>query len=96
MGYHQGRRLTMRTVVCLALCALLIAGCGSGKGKSIDELKTQVDELNRRVKSLEDDLLKANKQLIQQKQAMQLLHEEMKNIDNYFNKVQAGQSALSH
>jgi cytochrome c553 len=45
------------------------------------------------VKSLEDDRLKAEKQLIKQQQAMQLMHEQMRNIENYFDKMQAGQSA---
>ncbi len=84
----------MRTVVCLAVCMLLVIGCGGSKGKTIDELKTQVDDLTHRVKLLEDDLLKADKQLIQQQQAMQQLHEEMRNMENYFNKLQAGQSSV--
>jgi outer membrane murein-binding lipoprotein Lpp len=78
--------------MCLAVCVLLVTGCGGGKGKTVEELKTQVDDLTQRVKSLEDDRLKAEKQLIQQQQAMQQMHEEMRNMENYFNKLQVGQS----
>jgi outer membrane murein-binding lipoprotein Lpp len=83
----------MKTLARVALCALLIAGCGKGT-RGVDELRAQVDDLTHRVKVLEDDLLKANKQLIQHKQAMQQMHEEMQNINNYFDKIQAGQSSV--
>ncbi len=87
----------MKTVARLALCAILLAGCGSKSTTAqINDLKTQVDDLTHRVKVLEDDLLKTNKQLIQQQQAMQQMHEQMRDIDNYFNKIQAGQSAVPH
>ena len=80
----------MKTVMRVALCALLIAGCGSKAGEG--DLKSQVDDLTRRVKLLEDDLLKADKQLIQQQQALQQMHEQMKNMENYFDKLQYGQT----
>ncbi len=83
----------MKTVARVALCVLLITGCGKGT-RGVDELRAQVDDLTHRVKVLEDDLLKANKQLIQHKQAMQQMHEEMQNINNYFDKIQAGQSSV--
>jgi len=79
----------MKTVMRVALCALLIAGCGS-KGDA--DLKSQVDDLTHRVKLLEDDLLKADKQLIQQQQAMQQMHEQMRDMQNYFDKLQYGQT----
>ena len=58
----------MKTVARLALCALLITGCGKGTNARVEELKAQVDDLTHRVKVLEDDLLKADKQLIQHQQ----------------------------
>ncbi len=82
----------MRTVVSVAFCVLLITGCKTTAGEVAD-LKAQVDDLSHRVKSLEDDRLKAEKQLIQQRQAMQLMHEQIRNIENYFDKMQAGQTA---
>ncbi len=85
----------MRTVAWFALCTLLIAGCGSSKTNAqINDLKTQVDDLSHRVKVMEDDLLKADKQLIQQQQAMQQMHDQMRNMENYFDKIQAGQTAV--
>jgi outer membrane murein-binding lipoprotein Lpp len=80
----------MKTVIRVALCALLIAGCGSKAGEA--DLKAQVDDLTHRVKVLEDDLLKADKQLIQQQQAMQQMHEQMRDMQNYFDKMQYGQT----
>ena len=80
----------MKTVIRIALCASLILGCG-GAGSSSD-LKSQVEDLNRRVKFLEDDLLKADKQLIQQQQAMQQMHEQMRDMQAYFDKLQYSQS----
>ncbi len=81
----------MKTVAYVALCVLLITGCGK---RTDSDLRAQVDDLTHRVKVLEDDLLNANKKLIQHQQAMQQLHEEMRNIENYFNKIQAGQSSV--
>jgi outer membrane murein-binding lipoprotein Lpp len=83
----------MKTVARIALCALLISGCGA-RGSTINDLKAQVDDLNHRVKLLEDDLLKADKQLIQQQQAMQQMHEQLRDMENYFNKIQAGQTSV--
>jgi outer membrane murein-binding lipoprotein Lpp len=79
----------MKTVMGVALCALLIAGCGA---KGDTDLKSQVDDLSHRVKLLEDDLLKADKQLIQQQQALQQMHEQVKNMENYFDKLQYSQT----
>ena len=85
----------MKTVLRVALCAALVLGCKSSSSEVYD-LKMQVDDLSKRVKYLEDDLLKADKQLIQQQQAMQDMHEKMRNIETYFDKVQAGQSSIPH
>ncbi|HMC23202.1 MAG TPA: hypothetical protein VKL19_15220 [Thermoanaerobaculia bacterium] len=81
-----------KIVMGVALCALLIAGCGSRAGDA--DLKAQVDDLTHRVKLLEDDLLKADKQLIQQQQAMQQMHEQMKTMETYFDKLQYGQTTV--
>lgn len=87
----------MKIAVPLALCALLIAGCSNNQAnKRVDDLKAQVDDLTQRVKTLEDDVLKADKQLIQQQQAMQQMHDDMRNIETYFDKMQAGQTAVPH
>jgi outer membrane murein-binding lipoprotein Lpp len=83
----------MKTVMRVALCALLIAGCGSKAGEVAD-LKSQVNDLTHRVKVLEDDLLKADKQLIQQQQAMQQMHEQLRTMETYFDKLQYGQTTV--
>ena len=86
----------MKTVMRLALCVLLVVGCGKSASSQMEFMKTQVDDLTRRVKQLEDDRLKAEKQLIQQQQAMQAMYERVRNIENYFDKMQVGQTATPH
>ncbi len=76
----------------LALCALLILGCKSSASQ-LNEMRAEVDDLKQRVKVLEDDRLKVEKQVIQNQQAMQAMHEQMRNMEDYFNKLQVGQSA---
>jgi septal ring factor EnvC (AmiA/AmiB activator) len=84
----------MKTVIPFALCALLFVGCFKSTSSQLTDLKAQVDDLSQRVKSLEDDRLKAEKQLIQQQQAMQAMHEQMRNMEDYFNKLQVGQTTV--
>lgn len=85
----------MKTVLRVALCAALILGCKSSSSEMTD-LKAQMDDLTHRVKYLEDDLMKADKQLIQQQQAMQAMHEQMRAMQTYFDKLQYSQTATSH
>jgi len=84
----------MKTIVRVALCAALVLGCGLKGGDA--DLKAQVDDLNHRVKSLEDELLKTEKQQIQQQQAMQQMHDQMRDMANYFDKLQYGQTTTAH
>ncbi|HUJ16191.1 MAG TPA: hypothetical protein VL284_20545 [Thermoanaerobaculia bacterium] len=81
----------MKTVLRVALCVALLLGCKSSSSEMTD-LKAQVDDLSHRVKYLEDDLMKADKQLIQQQQAMQEMHEQMRNMETLFDKLQYSQS----
>ncbi|HKB81519.1 MAG TPA: hypothetical protein VKH35_17550 [Thermoanaerobaculia bacterium] len=81
----------MKKLVAAAFVALFLLACGGSQGK-INDLKTQVDDLNHRIKTLEDDQLKADKQLIDQQQAMQQLHEQMRDLQTLFDKMQYGQS----
>jgi outer membrane murein-binding lipoprotein Lpp len=72
---------------------LLLAGCAGAKTVArVDELQSKVDALNARVKVLEDDLLAANKKMIQHEQAMQVMHQRMKEIEANFEKMQYGQT----
>ncbi len=81
----------MRNVVGAALCVLLLAGCAAKAIARVDELQGKVEALNARVKVLEDDLLAANKKMIQHEQAMQIMHERMKEIEADFDKIKLGQ-----
>lgn len=87
----------MKTLVPLGLCVLLLVGCG-GDAKTtarMEEMQVKIDALNQRVKAVEDDLLSARKELVQQQQAMQKVDERMRDMDNYFNKIQAAQTTPS-
>ncbi len=85
----------MKTVLRVALCAVLILGCKSSSSEMTD-LKAQVDDLSHRVKSLEDELLKAEKQQIQQQQSVQQMHDQMRQMEVYFDKLQYGQTTTAH
>ena len=82
----------MKVTVALAMVFLLIAGCGGKGGTRVDELQTKVDDLTRRVKSLEDELLATEKKSIQQQQALQQMHDRLKTMEGYIDKLQYGQS----
>jgi len=84
----------MKNVARVALCVLLVAGCGGNANTRVDELQSKVDALNARVKVLEDDLLAANKKMIQHEQAMQLMHDQMKDIQTDFDKIRLGQNSV--
>ena len=84
----------MKIVARVALCLLLVAGCSGNANQRVDELQSKVDALNARVKVLEDDLLAANKQMIQHEQAMQMMHDQMKDIQTDFDKIKFGQSSV--
>jgi chromosome segregation ATPase len=81
----------VKKVLWVALCAALILGCKSQSSEMVD-LKAQVDDLTHRVKYLEDDLMKADKQMIQQQQAMQEMHDQMRTMQTYFDKLQYSQT----
>lgn len=85
----------MKTVLRVALCAVLILGCKSSSSEMTD-LKAQVDDLSHRVKSLEDELLKAEKQQIQQQQAVQQMHDQVRQMEIYFDKLQYQSTTTAH
>ena len=85
----------MKTIFRVALCAALILGCKASSGEMAD-MKAQMDDLTHRVKYLEDDLMKADKQLIQQQQAMQTMHDQMREMQTYFDKLQYQQTGTAH
>ncbi len=85
----------MKRATVLSLCLLLtlscLFSCGGGKSTvTMADLQKSNEDLTRRVKSLEDDSLEMNKKLIQQEQAMQALHEQLRDMENIVNKIQLG------
>lgn len=88
----------MKAMVPLALCALLLAGCGKDAKTTaqMNDLQAKIDTLNQRVKTVEDDLLATKKELIQEQQARQQLSDKMRDMDNYFNKLQYAQTTTAH
>ncbi len=82
----------MKTIAPLALCALLLLSCGKTVSGQLSDMNAKVDDLAQRVKSLEDDRLKLEKQLIQSQQAVQAMREQMRNMEDYFNRLQVSQA----
>jgi len=75
----------------LILCVCLLVGCGGKKAATLDELNSKTEELTRRVKNLEDELLAVQRKLIVHEQALQTTASRMREMENYFNKLQVGQ-----
>lgn len=83
----------MRTTIRVALCALLITGCGMfGKSGRLGDLEAKTDDVAGRMKSLEERLLTLEKQQIKQQQAMQAMYEKVRDMEMNFSKLQYGQS----
>ena len=79
-----------RTLTAACLCALLIAGCGGGSAKNMADLQKANEDLTRRVKTLEDNLLESDKKLIQHQQAMQGLNERLRDVETKIQKIELG------
>ncbi len=82
----------MRRLTVIALAAFLLLGsCGGSKtGVTMDDLQRSNEDLQRRVKSLEDQLLEAQKKQIQHDQALQAMAERIRDMENSVNKIQLG------
>ncbi len=82
----------MKRTMAISLCVLLLlASCGGGKASArVDELQKSNDDLKARVKTLEDELLEANKKLIQHDQALQAMHERLRNMETAVDKMTLG------
>ncbi|HEX7421051.1 MAG TPA: hypothetical protein VF505_14270 [Thermoanaerobaculia bacterium] len=79
----------MKRVTIISLCLLMLVSCGGSKGAlSMDDLQKSNEDLVRRVKSLEDQLLETQKKQIQQDQAIQGMHEQVRDMENVVNKIQ--------
>ena len=79
----------MKRVTIISLCLLMLVSCGGSKGAlSMDDLQKSNEDLVRRVKSLEDQLLETQKKQIQLDQAIQGMHEQVRDMENVVNKIQ--------
>ena len=82
----------MKRLIPLVLCLGLLTSCGgSAQSRRADELEAKNTALTTRVKNLEDQLLAAEKKLITHEQALQAIGSRQREMENYFNKLQAGQ-----
>jgi len=79
-----------RNVALSLSLVLLLTSCGGGAKVTarLDDLTSKNEELTRRVKNLEDELLAANKKLIQHEQALQQMHEQVRNMENIVNRLE--------
>ena len=83
----------MKRVAVISLCLLMLVSCGGSTGAlSMDDLQKSNEDLVRRVKSLEDQLLETQKQQIHQDQAIQAMHEQVRDMENVVNKIQLAPS----
>lgn len=80
----------MKRMIVVSLCALMLVSCGGSKGGSMEDLQKSNEDLVRRVKSLEDQLLETQKKQIQQDQALQAMHERVRDMENVVNRIQLG------
>lgn len=83
----------MRRIQIGALMLLLLVGCNGGAKLTprIDELQAKNQALEQRVKALEDDLLAANKKMIQHEQTIQSLNERLRTVETDLDKLRLGQ-----
>ena len=82
----------MKRLGALLILTIALTACGGDAGKVADLEKSNAD-LKARVESLEKQVLDTQKQLIQHQQAMQVLNTRYREMENYFNKLQTGQSS---
>lgn len=83
----------MKTALRVALCALLITGCGMfGSSGRLGDLEAKTDDVAGRMKILEDRLLAVEKKQIQEQQAMREMYEKVREMETNFSKMQYGQS----
>ena len=89
-GYKEA---VMKTALRVALCALLITGCGMfGGGSRLGDLEAKTDDVAGRMKLLEDRLLAMEKKQIQEQQALQAMYARVREMETNFSKMQYGQS----
>jgi chromosome segregation ATPase len=79
-----------RTMAVSLSVLLLMAGCGMGSNSRLEELQRNNEDLTRRVKALEEQLLENDKKIIQHEVAMKQMYERLKDMENAVNKIEMG------
>lgn len=80
----------MKRLMAVSFVLLLLAGCGGKSGASVDDLQRSNDDLTKRVRALEDELLQIEKKQIQNEQAMRAMAERLRDMENAVNKIELG------
>ena len=80
----------MKRTIIVSLCLLLLLSCGGKQAASMADLQKSNEDLSARVKAMEEDNIELNKKLIQQQQALQTMHEQLRDMENIVNKIQLG------
>ena len=79
-----------RTIAISFSVLLLLAGCGIGKNPRLEELQRSNEDLTKRVRALEEELLENDKKIIQHESLMKQMYERLKEMENAVNKIQMG------
>ena len=80
----------MKRMIVVSLCVLMLVtlvSCGGSKASSVDELQKANEDLTRRVKALEDELLETQKKQIQQDQALQAMHDQVRDMESVVDRL---------
>ena len=86
----------MRVRMAMFLVTLvLLAGCRDDAAVTrAVELQSRVDELSKRVKTLEDRQLNADKKDIQHEQVIRTMNQRLRDMETYIGKLQYGQASV--
>ncbi len=81
----------MKRTMAVSLCVfLMLASCGKGASTRLDDVEKSNEDLGRRVKALEDELLATDKKMIQHEQALRQMAERIRDMENIVNRIQMG------
>ena len=85
--------MRVRMAVC-AVILVLLCGCGDEAAATrAAELQSKIDELSKRVKTLEDQQLTADRKDIQHEQVIRTMNGRLRDMETYIGKLQYGQAS---